>query len=541
MSLNCNEINLILEELDLEGAFIQEIIQPGFDTLALYTYKEGTAKTVLICTAQNSVRINETRRKITKNDKPLRFMEFLRSRIKGCRINSVEQIGVERVIKMELSRMVCEKPKSAAKGTVHISLVKKPVLSKEELEAQGEASEIEENYILYIKLWNNAANVLLCDVDGTILEPMFRRPERKEVKDEKFVEPAADEAKVDEAVMRFPVREWKYGEAGGFRGSPLGEGVAEDGGAGCSEGETSPAFKNFNSYIDWWYSEHSDTLSREALLEKAEKWYNSARSKKESALHNLETKLKSFKNAEQLKHQGDLILSFGYQINGSSNFLECEDYETGKTVRLLIDPKKSVQENAADYYKKYKKAVSGTDELYRDIEIMKKQIDKLDALYEEIKNEQNPVKIEQLLRRDTTPKQQQKKTHPGLDYTVNGWYILVGRDANENDELLRHHVRGDDMWLHVRDFPGGYVFIKARKGKTVPLDILLDAANLAVYYSKARNAGKTDLYYTHVKYLRRAKNGPKGLVLPTQEKNLCIEPDKARLARLNELHAEELL
>ena len=39
MSLNCNEINLILSELDLQGAFIQEIIQPGFDTLALYTYK----------------------------------------------------------------------------------------------------------------------------------------------------------------------------------------------------------------------------------------------------------------------------------------------------------------------------------------------------------------------------------------------------------------------------------------------------------------------------------------------------------------------
>ena len=94
MSLNCNEINLILEELKLEGAFIQDIIQPGYDTLALYTYKEGCAKTVLVCTAQNSVRINETRRKITKNDKPLRFMEFLRAHIKGCRINFIEQIGV---------------------------------------------------------------------------------------------------------------------------------------------------------------------------------------------------------------------------------------------------------------------------------------------------------------------------------------------------------------------------------------------------------------------------------------------------------------
>ncbi len=550
MSLNCNEINLILNELNLEGAFIQDIIQPGFDTLALYTYKEGTAKTVLVCTAQNSVRINETRRKITKNDKPLRFMEFLRAHIKGCRINSVTQLGFERVIKLELSRLVQEKQSN--KDYVHISLIKKPVLSKDEIQAQNGPEEIEENYNLYIKLWNNAANVLLCDTDDIILEPMFRRPERGEVKDQKF-EVEIREQSEEDVLVRFPVREWE--KAGGVTGviPPL-EGVADKPtkrresalqavtirGATWlgSEGETSPSFQTFNAYIDWWYSEHSDNLSRESLLEKAEKWYNSTRSKKEAALQNLEAKQESFKNAGQLKHQGDLILSFGYMIDGSSNFLECEDYESGKTVRLMIDPKKSAQENAAEYYKKYKKAVSGTEELAHDIEIAKKQIEKLDSLYEEIKNEKNPVKIEQLLRRDTTPKQQQKKTHPGLDYTVNGWYILVGRDANENDELLRHHVRGDDLWLHVRDFPGGYVFIKARKGKTVPLDILLDAANLAVYYSKARNAGKTDLYYTHVKYLRRAKNGPKGLVLPTQEKNLCITPDKARLTRLDSLHEE---
>ena len=258
----------------------------------------------------------------------------------------------------------------------------------------------------------------------------------------------------------------------------------------------------------------------------------------EAALENLLNKKKSFENAGQLKHQGDLILTFGHLIDGSSKFLECEDYETGKTLRILIDPKKSAQENAQDYYKNYKKATSGIEDLERDIETARRQIEKLDEQYRQICTEKNPVKIEQLLRRDTTPTQQKKKSHPGLDYTINGWYILVGRDASENDELLRHHVRGDDLWLHVRDFPGGYVFIKARKGKTVPLDILLDAANLAVYYSKARTNSKVDLYYTHVKYLRRAKNGPKGLVIPTQEKNLCITPDSSRVSWIASLRGQ---
>jgi len=66
----------------------------------------------------------------------------------------------------------------------------------------------------------------------------------------------------------------------------------------------------------------------------------------------------------------------------------------------------------------------------------------------------------------------------------------------------------------------------------VPLEILLDAGNLAVFYSKGRNGGKGDLYYTPVMYLRRAKNGPKGLVIPTQEKNLRVTLDEKRLKEL---------
>lgn len=473
MSLNCNEINLILQELNLKGSFIQDIIQPGYDSLALYTYKEGSAKTVFICTAHDACRICEVRRKITKNEKPLRFMEFLRSRIKGCRINSAEQIGLERVVKVELSNA-------------------------------------EEEFVLYIRLWNNAANVILCDKNNLILDSMYRRPNKDEMTGETFPEPVADESKFALA-DKWPVREIP------------------------SESENGKTYSSFNEFIDSYYSEHGAALSLEALLEKAEKWYNTNLSKREAALQNLENKLSSFKNADQMKHTGDLILAYGHLIDGTSRHLECEDYESGKTVSIMIDPKLSAHENAEKYYTQYKKAVSGSEQLEHDIEIAKRQIEKLKKQYQDMQNEKNPVKIEQMLRHDSKPVQQQKKNHPGLDYTVNGWYILVGRDANENDELLRRHVRGEDMWLHVRDFPGGYVFIKHKKDKTIPLDILLDAANLAVYYSKARNTGKTDLYYTKVKYLRRAKNGPKGLVLPTQEKNLCITPDKERLSRLDML------
>ena len=125
-----------------------------------------------------------------------------------------------------------------------------------------------------------------------------------------------------------------------------------------------------------------------------------------------------------------------------------------------------------------------------------------------------------------------EKARPGLAFKRGDWLIIVGRDAKENDELLRRHVKGNDLWLHARDFHGSYVFIKQRSGKSFPLSIMLDAGNLALFYSKGRNNGEGDLFYTHVKYLRRAKDAPKGLVIPTQEKNLHIKLDEERLRAL---------
>lgn len=480
MSLNCNEINLALDELNLENSFIQDIIQPGFDTLALYTYKNSTAKTVLICTAPKSCRINETRKKIPKNDKPLRFMEFLKSRIRGAKIITIKQLGLERIIKVELSHA-------------------------------------EENFILYIRLWSNAGNIILCDAKQNILDSMFRRPNKNEITGGKFIEPELQPQSKEFKIRDFLEIQDEYENSANSKYKKFNE-------------------LSFNEKIDLFYSEHSDVLSRAALLEKCEKWFIDHYTKLDAALKKLEEKRAAFSLASQKKHQGDLIMTYASQIIPGTNYLECIDYDTNKTIQIKIDSNKSAHENAQYYYESYKKEISGIEMLDQDIKLTKDKIARLQKEFDAMKSEQNPVRIEQMLRRDTKPKQQEKKSHPGLDFEIDGWYILVGRDANENDELLRHHVKGNDLWFHTRDYPGGYVFVKNRVGKTLPLEIMLDVGNLAVYYSKARKAGRADLYYTQVKHLRRAKNAPKGTVLPTQEKNLTIELDKKRLARLDEIH-----
>ena len=469
MSLNWKEIDCILEELELDGSFIQQIVQPSYDTIAFHTYKNGQSKTILICLAAGACRIHQTWSAVPKNNKPLRFMEFLKARIKGARINSIYQLGQERIIKLELSHCGQE-------------------------------------FLLYIRLWSNAANMILTDTNHLVLDNFYRRPKKDEVSGGIFQEPRLEPKPQGDAVKEWQIRSF----------------------------DQLPDWENlsFNQKVEQWYGEHAGQLSLEALLEQAEKFYNSRHSKMEAALHRLEKKRDEFLQNQQWKHYGDLILTYGHLIDGSQDYLECEDYESGALIRIKIDPKKNAQENASSYYNTYKKTVSGLADLEHDIQKAKKELLDLEATYQQLCREPNPLRLQQMLRKQTTPKQQVEKKRPGLSYQVEGWTILVGRTATENDELLRHHVRGLDMWFHTRDYAGGYVFVKNRPGKTIPLSIMLCAGNLAVYHSKARKAGKADLYYTQVKHLRRAKNGPKGLVLPSQEKNLLVQLDKEILQKL---------
>ncbi|MCQ2579845.1 MAG: NFACT family protein [Treponemataceae bacterium] len=483
MSLNCKEIDAVLQELTLEGTFIQQIVQPTFDSIAFYLYGQGESQTILVCLAPGACRLHATQKKIPRNDKPLRFMEFLRSKIKGARINSAKQLGQERIVKFELSHG-------------------------------------EEFFNMYIRLWSNAANIIVTnpmeknkDEKELILDVFFRRPKKDEITGGFYkpeLKPIEDNTNNAKPQKIFEVRSF-------------------------AELENSENL-SFNRKVELWYTEHADSLSRASLLQQAEKQFNSKFSKLQNAIERLEAKRKIFLNAEQWKHQGDLLLTYGYLIEEASskgqNFIECEDYDSGATVKISIDPKKKAQENAQVFYEKYKKAVSGLEELEYDIKASKSELAKLAADYEELKAEKNPIVIQQKLHKQNTPRQQIEKKHPGLDFVINGWHILVGRTAAENDELLRHHVKGQDWWLHARDWPGGYVFIKNQNGKSVPLDTLLDAGNLALFYSKGRKAGKGDLYYTQVKHLRRAKNAPKGTVLPSNEKNLSISLDKERLKRI---------
>lgn len=113
-----------------------------------------------------------------------------------------------------------------------------------------------------------------------------------------------------------------------------------------------------------------------------------------------------------------------------------------------------------------------------------------------------------------------------------GFPILVGRNNAANDELTLHVARPDDLWLHVEGHGGSHVVIRRGDRPEVPRQTLLEAAQLAAYYSQARGQRKVPVHYTLRKYVRKPKGAKPGLVTITQEKAILATPDPALVRRL---------
>ncbi|MDC7223264.1 MAG: NFACT family protein [Spirochaetales bacterium] len=363
----------------------------------------------------------------------------------------------------------------------------------------GRSHEI---YHLYIKLWENSSNIIVTDENHKILDCFSRRPKRKEVPGEFFNPKQNFSAPPDPD--RFTVRDFE------------GDG-------------------DYNRRLELYYDSLEKDGELTKLRDEAARCLKAERRRLAARQDRLDKRVADYGQGEKYKLWGDEIMSHLHLIKPGDKSLEIttwtEDGEEQVTL-LELDPRLTGVENGERYYKRYKKARTGEKLAQEERDQLIRRLEKIDGELERLPEQEDREHLKTLITLEKERKTKNDSPTPGLQFHSGPFLILVGRNAGENDELLRHHVRGNDLWLHSRDWPGGYIFIKTIKGKSVPLDTLLDAGNLAVHYSRGKKSGKCDLYYTEVKYLRRAKGAPKGTVLPTREKNLTVEPDPIRLARL---------
>ena len=350
---------------------------------------------------------------------------------------------------------------------------------------------------IYFRFFSGpGSNVIITDGDDIILEVLMRRPKRGEERGWAY---NVEEAKAwDEE--RFPVRQW--------------------------EGES------FNSFIDHYYSNAVREEKTDAAYHQLEEQTRKEISALESQLRDVRERVRRSSSYESYRESADLLSSFSYMVRKGESSVLLTDF-SGSQVRISLDPSLSVSGNINTFYQKYKREERIYASAVEEQKNLESRLEEKKKFHEELtsRQEHDLRELTKNLRSSQTPA---RKTplEAGLRFESFGFEILVGRNATENDTLLRRNARSGDTWLHTRDYAGGYVIIRGRKDKSIPLDVLLDAGCLAIHYSKAKTQGKADLYYTKVKYLRRVKDGKLGLVVPTNEKNLYVTLDEERIKRL---------
>jgi predicted ribosome quality control (RQC) complex YloA/Tae2 family protein len=111
--------------------------------------------------------------------------------------------------------------------------------------------------------------------------------------------------------------------------------------------------------------------------------------------------------------------------------------------------------------------------------------------------------------------------------STDGFEILVGRAAHDNDNITFKVARPNDLWLHAADYPGSHVVVRNSTRKEIPHRTIIEAAQLAAYFSQANKDPKVDVHYTARKFVSKIRGAAPGLVRLSRQKSITVEPREA--------------
>lgn len=258
----------------------------------------------------------------------------------------------------------------------------------------------------------------------------------------------------------------------------------------------------------------------------------------------LENELSEANNADTIRRYGDILMAGIYNIpKGLSQITLPDIYdeqETGRKVTIPLDPKLGPLENAQTYYVKYNKLKRAQKLLFEQIKECTNEIAYLETVVISLNNmlsASEAMEIKQELISSGYIKETSKRkpklyaiSKPMTVTSPDGLTILIGKNNRQNDLVTFKEGRPDDIWLHTKDIPGSHVIIKC-KGEPVPQGSLLLAAQLAAYFSKARQSSNVPVDYTQKRYVKKPSGAKPGFVIFDHQTTVYVTPDENQIKK----------
>lgn len=248
----------------------------------------------------------------------------------------------------------------------------------------------------------------------------------------------------------------------------------------------------------------------------------------QAVLEQTEARLQDLRHNRSFSQTADILMANLTNIPARATEVELYDFYTDQTRTFKLKANETPQKQAERLYRKAKNQHVEVQQLEEKLERKLEEAivleDALQALEEVKAYKQLKVYLREYAHL-LTAKQQAQQEIPFRLFETEGFKILVGKSAQNNDLLTQRHTFKDDLWLHAKDVSGSHVVIKYQAGKVIPATVLEKAAKLAAYYSKRKSDSLCPVLYTPKKWVRKPKGSPPGSVVVEREKVLLVKPE----------------
>ncbi len=396
------------------------------------------------------------------------FFQFIRKRLSGAVIDAITKLPGERILKFDVS-------------------------------GENELGTLE-RHSLIVQLTGRSANLFLLDSEGRILDSLRDN-----------VGPG------QEIGMQF--------------GPPARTAPAPP----AAEEIDEPPVGSISEILDTRDLEKQEERRFRSLADSARKRVDQELAKRRKLVKRLNEDLSGHGDAERWKRFGDLILANVSTAKRDGDAIIVTDYfdESLPEVRIESDRNLSLTEAAERFFKRYTKARNAAAEINSRLAALETEIADLEEKRRRVENAIEERDEDLLVPVDAktaaAPNRKDKKNGAAFagarSFTSSdGLEILVGKKAKDNDHLTFRVAKSLDTWLHAADYPGSHVVIRNPGRREIPQKTLLEAAQLAAFYSDARLQPKAAVHYTQKKFVNKPKGSAPGLVSLASFKTILVEP-----------------
>jgi predicted ribosome quality control (RQC) complex YloA/Tae2 family protein len=250
--------------------------------------------------------------------------------------------------------------------------------------------------------------------------------------------------------------------------------------------------------------------------------------KTEHYIQDLHERLNKIQTEFRYDEIANIIMANIHVIPARSESIELLNFYTNKKIKIKLKVNASPQKNAEEYYRKSKNQKIEIEKIKENIKDKVEDIKNTSIHLYQIGKIESHKELRKYFKEHALIKEKQEEKDIDLfkHFEFEGFEILVGKNAKNNDLLTQKHTYKEDLWLHARDVSGSHVVIKYQSGKKFPKTVINKAAELAAYYSKRKTDTLCPVIFTPKKYVRKRKGAPDGSVVVDKEEVIMVEPKK---------------